>query len=104
VKYLPLLKIRKGSYMGYTHGINWNEDIIKSNILEAVKILNLNRMPTSREIRSLQISGLDGAISDTGGYIKWAEKLGLTNKKQIKYWTEKEIKLRILEIVEEVKY
>lgn len=36
--------------MGYTHGIPWNDDLIKENIIIVVEKLNLDHFPTHSEM------------------------------------------------------
>ena len=36
--------------MGYTHGIPWNDDLIKENIMIVVEKLNLDHFPTHSEM------------------------------------------------------
>lgn len=77
-----------------------NEQKIENYIYEVMRALNIDRMPTSKEVRDTKIPGLDSAISRTGGYVKWANKLNLTNKKPTKLLSEDEIKKEILKTVE----
>ena len=74
----------------------------KEGILKVKDILNLKRMPTSSEVRSIKISGLDGLITDTGGYLKWAERLDLPSKKTVTYLSEDEAKTSILNIMHQL--
>jgi hypothetical protein len=48
----------------------WTEDIIKEKIFCVMSMFNIDYIPSSVQIRQSQISGLDGAISRTGGFIK----------------------------------
>lgn len=67
--------------MGYTYGHMWTEERIKSGILDVVKILDLDRMPTHGEVRSVYgDERLTNKISKTHGYYGWAEILGLPMK------------------------
>ena len=67
--------------MKHTHGEKWNEETIKEGILEVIKALNTNRMPTRVEIENLTgNSALTNIISKKGGFRHWAEKLGLDTK------------------------
>jgi hypothetical protein len=59
--------------------------------------LVIDRMPTSKEVRMLNIPGLDGAISDCGGYVELAKRLNLPSKKPIKHYTENDISQLIIE-------
>ena len=66
----------------------WNETNIESEILKSAKALNLYRMPTSSELRSLKRLDLQVAISKNGGFRYWSKKVNLplqeneTNKGQ----------------------
>lgn len=81
---------------------NYKEEEIEQQIYQVMKILNLDRMPTSREVRYSTISGLDPAISRTGGYIFWAEKLKLSPKKPYTKWNDESIKEGILNVIQKL--
>lgn len=67
--------------MGYTHGVEWNEDLIESEIRKVMDMLNINRMPSTSEIKSvLNDESLTNKISRSGGFFYWARKLRLENK------------------------
>lgn len=67
--------------MGYTHGKEWSDDLVKIEILKVMRALNINRMPTRKEIELVtQNSSLTNRISRTKGYYGWAEELGLSLK------------------------
>jgi hypothetical protein len=86
--------------MGYTHGNIWNEEIIANKIFEVMKILNIRRMPTALEVKSIKhISGLDSSINKYGGYIYWSDKLNLQRKIKYCLWKDEEIKNRLYEIM-----
>lgn len=74
------------------------EQEIINGIQEVVKINNLNRMPTSNEVRKSNMIGLASAIEKTGGYVLWAEKLNLSPKKPTYKWSDEKIAEEILEI------
>lgn len=67
--------------MGYTCGIKWTDDLIIEEI-EKVKIaLDIDRMPSSSEIKLITgRTALINAILRNGGYKTWADKLGLKTK------------------------
>lgn len=50
--------------------MEWTESLIQDKILEITKILGIDRMPTSKEVRNLDITGLEPVIERSGGYIK----------------------------------
>lgn len=67
--------------MGYTHGIPWNDDLIKENIMIVVEKLNLDHFPTHSEM--IEVFGnksLACKIAKHKGTVYWAEKLGLPLK------------------------
>lgn len=68
--------------MGYSHGFKWTNEIIENKIYEVMNILGINRMPSASEIKCiLKDSSLSNKIAKTGGFTKWADKLGLKTKK-----------------------
>jgi hypothetical protein len=69
--------------MGYTHGTEWTESLIKEKIKEVVDQLGLDRMPTRSECnRYFHGTGLANAISRRcGGWYALAKELGLEIKK-----------------------
>lgn len=79
--------------------MNWTQEIIENEVFKVMKILNISRMPTSKEVRKVGISGLDGAISDNGGYIELANKFGLINKRPIIKWNDKLIVNKIQNVI-----
>ncbi len=89
--------------MGYTHGNVWNDELIKEKIYKVISILNIDYMPSSSEVRQTKISGLDGAITRTGGYIEWAKKLNLSPKKPIIKRTKEDIFKELKLIINELK-
>ena len=73
--------------MGYVHGEKWDEEKIKSKVLEVVKGMNLNRMPTESECRQyFKSGGLSSAISRRMGWRKLAEELNLDIKESETYF------------------
>lgn len=73
-----------------------NEQVIQENISKVVSALNINYMPSSVQIRQSKISGLDNAISATGGYYAWAKKLNLSPKRKIIKREDRDIAKEIL--------
>lgn len=68
--------------MGYAHGHKWTDEEVENKILEAVKGLSLDRMPSRKELeRYFGNSQLSGRISKNQGFNYWANKLGLSYKK-----------------------
>lgn len=67
--------------MGYVKGIKWDDDLIESKIHEVMRVLSISRMPSASETELiLRNSSLSNKISKTGGFSKWAKKLGLEIK------------------------
>lgn len=57
----------------HEYGTPWTEEQIEQGILEVMKILNIDRMPSSSEtISALNYNGLSMAIQRSGGFKKWA--------------------------------
>lgn len=66
--------------MGYTHGTEWNDQVIEEKIIQVVKTFDLDHFPTHSEMnKALGNSGLAKKVSDKGT-VYWAEKLGLPIK------------------------
>lgn len=64
--------------MGYTFGIQWNDKLIKEEILKVMEVLNINRMPSSDEMKLVTgNTKLTNAIRRHGGYLFWAASLNL---------------------------
>lgn len=57
---------------------------MKELILEAMTKLNINRMPTVTELRSIKYNHLERLIQNSGGFIKVANDLGFEHKKNRK--------------------
>lgn len=77
-------------------------DEIEQKIYEVMKIYNISRMPTSKEVRISKIPGLESSIDSTGGYVKWAEKLNLSPKKPITKHNDESIKQSILHTMQQL--
>ena len=68
--------------MIHEYGTPWTEEQIKEGIFEVMKILNIDRMPSSSETKiALNYYGLSVAIQRNGGFKYWADKLGFSIKK-----------------------
>ena len=64
--------------MGYSRGKRWDENKIKSEILKVMTLLNIDRMPSSVEIRKVTNStSLCNAINKRGGFNHWANIMTL---------------------------
>lgn len=67
--------------MGYAHGTEWNDVLVKKEIIKVKNSLNLERMPTRKEIELVtKNSRLTNRISRTRGYYGWAKELNLPIK------------------------
>jgi len=67
--------------MGHTHGIKWDDNLVKSELEKVMKSLGIDRMPTFAEIESVtKTKALSMKISKSGGSIFWADKLNLSKK------------------------
>lgn len=67
--------------MGYTHGTRWNDELMKEEIRKVMKSLCIDRMPSRNEVELVMgNSKLSNRISKTGGFYKWAKRLGLKIK------------------------
>lgn len=64
----------------HTHGKFWTEELVHSEILSCMKILDIERMPTSGELLLLNRNDLHQKISKTKKYSGWAAQLGLKRK------------------------
>ena len=62
---------------------NWCDERIEEGIREVMAVYGLHRMPTSTEVSVHTGDGaLRSAISRSGGFTEWAQRLGLKEKKQ----------------------
>lgn len=66
--------------MGYVQGTRWTNELIEQEIIKVKEALNLSRMPSNSEVKSVVGNGLACKISKTGGYKYWADKLNLKMK------------------------
>lgn len=67
--------------MGYAHGTQWTEELIKEKVLEVVDALKLDRMPSRKEcVNYFHNSGLANAISRRYGWYNLAQELGIQIK------------------------
>jgi hypothetical protein len=58
----------------------WTNEKIKDALLESIKILQIDRMPTAAELKSIGRNDLHCKVSRTKKYRGWAEELGLEMK------------------------
>lgn len=80
--------------MGYTHGTKWTEDSIKEGVLKVVSDLELDRMPSRKEVESFYgDSALTGAVSKRIGWYNLAHQLGLSIKDSETYFGKKQEQL-----------
>lgn len=67
--------------MGYTHGKHWNEKMIEEEIRLVMKDAEIDTMPTQSIMKEYTGSlGLNNAISRSGGFIAWANRLNIEHK------------------------
>ncbi len=63
--------------MGFTHGTQWNYELIQAEILSIMTTLDLDRMPTSVEIQKVtKDTRVINAIRRHGGYEFWSKQVG----------------------------
>lgn len=58
----------------------WTDELVEKEIKEVMKALNIERMPSNSEVKSVVGNGLACKISKSGGYKYWADKLNLKTK------------------------
>lgn len=58
----------------------WTNELVKSELLKSIEILDLKRMPTASELKSIGRNDLHCKISRTKKYSGWAKELGLKLK------------------------
>lgn len=76
----------------------WNEQNISNAINELMASLEIDYMPTHKQMKDNRLSGLSMAINKQGGTDYWREKLGLERKRKppIK-WTDDKIEAGVKE-------
>jgi hypothetical protein len=60
--------------------MKWTNELVKSELLKSIDLLNLNRMPTAEELKSIGRNDLHCKVSRTKRYSGWANELGLELK------------------------
>lgn len=58
----------------------WTNELIKSELIKSMEILNLERMPTGGELKSIGRNDLHCKVSRTKKYSGWADELGVKLK------------------------
>jgi len=76
---------------------NYSKEKILEEIIVIQKILNIERMPTVKEVQKYN-RRLSNAITDNGGYFNLAEEFGF-QKKRHREWTIEEVESGILESI-----
>lgn len=67
--------------MAWTHGRKWSDELIETEIRKVMEALNIDRMPTRKEIESVaKDSSLTNKISKGIGFYGWAARMGLQIK------------------------
>lgn len=73
--------------MGYAHGIQWSDELIKKKILEAKEALELDRMPSRAECEQFfHNTSLTNAVSRRVGWYALANELNLPIKSSETYF------------------
>lgn len=76
--------------MGYTHGTNWTDEMVKQSVSGMVKDCGLDRMPSKSEIEDyFKNTALTNVISKRYGFYNLAKQLGLEVKKSDTYFGKK---------------
>ena len=60
--------------------MKWTDEQIEKEIRGAMKELNLETLPTSKQLRESNHGNLSKAIERNGGFLTWTNKLGLKQK------------------------
>lgn len=90
--------------MGYAFGRKWSDELIKEEILKVMKTLNIDRMPSSKEIKLVtNNSKLVNAIKRHGGYLQWSARLRL-HQSDCETRTGFNAEIKIKEILEKKGY
>lgn len=64
--------------MGYSHGVKWDEDKIKSGIQEVMVTLGISHFPTMEDMDLVTGDfGLSNKIAKTGGVKEWSQRLDI---------------------------
>ena len=82
--------------MGHSHGREWTDEQIISEIKKVMESLDIDRMPSRNEMDLVtRSSGLSNKIAKTGGMYAWAERIGLDVKdSETKVATKYEVSAR----------
>ena len=73
--------------MGYAHGFRWSDELVESELRPIGR--KMGRMPSSTELRDMGRNSLACAISRSGGYYRWSQRLGLEQKGTETHWAQK---------------
>lgn len=57
--------------------MKWNNDLIKSELISCIQTLDIERMPTADELKTIGRNDLHCKVSRTKKYSGWAKELGL---------------------------
>ncbi len=60
--------------------MKWTDELIEKELLKSIKVLQIERMPTANELKTIGRNDLHCKISRTKKYSGWAEHLGLELK------------------------
>lgn len=61
--------------------MKWNDKLIESELIASMKILNVDRMPTANELKSIGRNDLHCILSRTKKYSGWAAHMGIALKR-----------------------
>lgn len=71
---------------------------LSKEILRVVSELNIDYMPTRKDLENNGYSSLSNKIMRNGGFVYWRERLGLKKKVKSKKWNDNMIEDEIIEI------
>lgn len=79
--------------------MKWNEETIANEIKKAMEKLKIDRMPTSMELRDSGMSGLSRAISLSGGFYYWKDRMKIERKETFRLWNDERIKNELIKSI-----
>lgn len=75
--------------------MKWTEETITQEIYNFMKLLQIERMPTSTEFKNNNRTGLMRAISLSGGVYEWSGKLSIPLKEKETLWNDGRIETEL---------
>ncbi|WP_200415963.1 hypothetical protein [Virgibacillus salexigens] len=82
--------------------LKWTEESVEKAIFKVMETLDINRMPSNREMLKESGGGLTAAVNRFGGSDYWANKLNLEQQRKAKRWTDEQITTGIFEAIEQL--